>query len=112
LSAECNYLCHRGSQTEEGFNLIKRELNILRNTVQGLDDEFRNNSNKNVDDSGTKSQILKDPNVVKTKGRPTGPTAPTTPAAKPQKRKRPNQCRICHISGHDWRNCPKKESDS
>ncbi|KAK2646553.1 hypothetical protein Ddye_021748 [Dipteronia dyeriana] len=29
LSAECIYLCHQGSQTEEGFNLIIRELNIL-----------------------------------------------------------------------------------
>ncbi|KAK0570508.1 hypothetical protein LWI29_002351 [Acer saccharum] len=109
---QCNYICHRESQIEEGFNLIKMELNILRNTVQGLDDEFQNNCNKNGDDSGIKSQILKDPNVVKTKGRPTSPTAPTTPAAKPQKCKRPNQCRICHISGHDWRNYPKKESNS
>ena len=40
LSAECNYIYHRGSQTEEGFNLIIRELNIPRNIVQGLDDEF------------------------------------------------------------------------
>ncbi|KAK3229346.1 hypothetical protein Dsin_001227 [Dipteronia sinensis] len=40
LSAECNYLYHKRSQTEEGFNLIKRELNNLPNTLQGLDDEF------------------------------------------------------------------------
>ena len=51
--------------------------------MQGLDDEFWNNCNKNGDDSGTNSQILKDPNVVKTKGRAIGPTAPTTLAAKP-----------------------------
>ncbi|KAK2655317.1 hypothetical protein Ddye_008369 [Dipteronia dyeriana] len=83
LNIECNYLCHKESQTEEGFNLIKKELNILRNTLQGLDDEFRIDCNKNCDDYAPKSQILKDPNVVKTKSRPTGLTAPTTPAVKP-----------------------------
>ncbi|KAK3222078.1 hypothetical protein Dsin_009103 [Dipteronia sinensis] len=45
LSAECNYLCHDRSQIKEGFILIKRELNILRNTVQGLDDKFQNDCN-------------------------------------------------------------------
>ncbi|KAK2649177.1 hypothetical protein Ddye_016666 [Dipteronia dyeriana] len=29
LSVECNYLCHNESQTEEGFNLLKKKLIVL-----------------------------------------------------------------------------------
>ena len=111
LSLECNYLCHNGSQTEEGFNLLKKELFVLQNTLQGLNDEIRNKAKKNQNDSGSRSHIIKDPKVVKTKGRPCGLTAPSTPAGKPQKRKRPNQCHICHTPGHDYRNCKLKDSD-
>ena len=42
LSAKCNYLCHNGSQTEEGLNLVKKELLALQNTLQGLNNEIRN----------------------------------------------------------------------
>ncbi|KAI9164886.1 hypothetical protein LWI28_003998 [Acer negundo] len=69
LSAKCNYLCHNGSQTEEGFNLVKKELIVLQNTLQGLNDEIRNKAKKNQTDSEPRSHIIKDPNVVKTKRR-------------------------------------------
>ncbi|KAI9192549.1 hypothetical protein LWI28_024574 [Acer negundo] len=111
LSAECNYLYHNGSQTEEGFNLVKMELIVLQNTLQELNDEIRNKAKKNKTDSGPQSHIIKDPNVFKTKARPSGSIAPSTPAGKPQKRRRPNQCWICHTTGHDSRNYKLMDSD-
>ncbi|KAK3189177.1 hypothetical protein Dsin_028738 [Dipteronia sinensis] len=83
LSAECNYLCQNESQTEKGFNLLKKELLVLENTLQGLNDKIRNKAKKNHNDSGPRSHIIKDPKVVKTKGRPSGPTAPSKPSGKP-----------------------------
>ncbi|KAK2652677.1 hypothetical protein Ddye_012533 [Dipteronia dyeriana] len=47
LSAKCNYLCHNRSQTEEGFNLLKKELLVLQNTLQGFNDEIRNKAKNN-----------------------------------------------------------------
>ncbi|KAI9191323.1 hypothetical protein LWI28_006906 [Acer negundo] len=111
LSAERNYLCHNRSKTEEGFNLVKMELIVLQNTLQGLNDEIRNRAKKSQTDSSPQSHIIKYPKVVKTKGRPSGLTAPSTPVRKPQKRRRPNQCRIYHTTGHDSRNCKIKDSD-
>ncbi|KAK2638941.1 hypothetical protein Ddye_026736 [Dipteronia dyeriana] len=40
LSAECNYLYHNRSQTEEVFNLLKKELLVLQNTLRGLNNKI------------------------------------------------------------------------
>ncbi|XP_020417986.1 protein FAR1-RELATED SEQUENCE 5 [Prunus persica] len=98
LSAMSNKVCFYASKSADGYAMLTNEFSRWEGICEGLRQKEEQTSLKLGTGEQCPPNIVKDPNIVRTKG---------TQARQGGMRKR-RQCHLCHGYGHTKRNCSQR----